>query len=115
MGSDFRQRAGKTLKRSWDEGRVAMATPDLFTREPICVGRAVAAEIADGVELIAGEAVTLEIESGVLIARRRLTVVARSLSPAAVLVETITASCNIRPGTIDQVHVMAGMVEILVC
>jgi hypothetical protein len=29
MGADFLQRVGKTLKRSWDQGRVAMAETDL--------------------------------------------------------------------------------------
>lgn len=115
MGSDFRQRTGKTLKRSWDEGRVAMATTDLLTRQPTCVGRAIAADVVDGAELALGQAVTLEIENGTVVARRRLTVVARAQSPSPALIEVITGSCNVRPGMVDQVHPMAGIVEIVVC
>lgn len=115
MGSDFLQRAGKTLKRSWDEGRVAVATRNLLTREPTCAGRSVAAEIEPGARLSAGEAVTVQVESGTLVFRRGLTVVARLRDPPATLAEAISGSCNIRYATVDQVHNMAGTAEINVC
>ncbi len=40
MGADFLQRVGKTLKRSWDQGRVAMAETDLTgaASQPISFG-----------------------------------------------------------------------------
>jgi len=115
MGSDFLQRAGKTLKRSWDEGRTAVATRNLLTREPACAGRSVAAEIEPGVQLSVGEAVTVQVEGGALVFRRGLTVVARLGDPPAALAEATTASCNIRHATVEQVHHMANTAEINVC
>jgi hypothetical protein len=115
MGVDFLQRAGKTLKRSWDEGRAAVASRDLLAREPTCAGRSVAADIEQGVRLSAGEAVTVQIEAGALVARRGLTVVARAPDPPAALAEMIMSSCNVRPATVEQVHEMAGTAEINVC
>jgi hypothetical protein len=33
MGAEFIRRAAKTFVKSWDEGRGALGTADLFTRE----------------------------------------------------------------------------------
>jgi hypothetical protein len=38
MGADFLERTKKTIKRSWDRERVALATSDLLTRQPDCAG-----------------------------------------------------------------------------
>lgn len=92
-----------------------MASRDLLAREPTCAGRSVAADIEPGVQLSAGEAVTVQIEAGALVARRGLTVVARAPGPPAALAGMITSSCNVRPGTVEQVHEMAGTAEINVC
>ena len=59
MGADFLQRVGGTLKRSWDQGRVAIATPDLTTRELVSGGRGVAADIVEGARLSPGEHLTV--------------------------------------------------------
>jgi hypothetical protein len=114
MGTDFLQRVGKTLKRSWDEGRAAIGTPDLTTREPVCGGRAVAANIVPGARISAGDSVNAELEGDTLVFRRGLSVVARKMNPPAQIAEAVRQHCNIRPGTVDQVHDMAGMVEITV-
>jgi hypothetical protein len=114
MGSDFLQRVGNTLKRSWDQGRAAMATPDLTTRELVSGGRGVPADIVRGATLSAGEHLTVRIEGGALVARRCLTVVARNDNPSPAVIEVITQRCNIRPATVSEVHDMAGMVEITI-
>jgi hypothetical protein len=114
MGTDFLQRVGKTLKRSWDEGRAAIGTTDLTTREPACAGRSVAANIVSGVPMSPGDTVNAEMEGDALVFRRGLSVIARKANPPAEIAEAVTQHCNIRPGVVDQVHSMAGMVEITV-
>jgi hypothetical protein len=114
MGSDFLQRAGSTLRRSWDKGRVAIATPDLTTRELVSGGRGVTADIVRGTAVTAGENLTVQIENGALVARRCLTLVARNDSPPAAIVEILGQYCNVRPGMVSHVHDMAGMVEITI-
>jgi hypothetical protein len=114
MGTDFILRTGKTLKRSWDEGRAAIGTRDLTTREPVCIGRAIAASIVADARVSAGDSVNAELEGDTLIFRRGLSVVARKVNPPAEVAEAVRQHCNIRPGTVDQVHDMAGMVEITI-
>lgn len=114
MGTDFLQRVGKTLKRSWDEGRAAIGARDLMTRDPVCAGRSVAANMTGGVRIVAGDCVNAELEGDTLVFRRGLSVVARKADPPAEIAEAVRQHCNIRPGTVDQVHDMAGVVEITV-
>jgi hypothetical protein len=114
MGADFVQRVDKTLKRSWDKGRAAIAAPDLTTRELVSGGRSVAADIVRGATLSQGEHLTVQLEGGALVARRCLTVVARNDNPSSAVVGVLNQYCNIRPGTVSQVHDMAGMVEITI-
>jgi hypothetical protein len=114
MGSDFLQRAGKTLKRSWDEGRAAIAASDLTTRELVSCGRGVTADIVRGARLSQGDQLTVQIEDGALVARRCLTVVARNDNPSPAVVEIITKRCNIRPATVSEVHDLAAMVEVTI-
>lgn len=114
MGTDFLQRVGKTLRRSWDEGRAAIGAPNLTTGNPVCVGRAVAANIERGARVSAGDSVNAELEGGTLVFRRGLSVIARKENAPAEVVESVRQHCNIRPGTVDQVHDMAGLVEITV-
>lgn len=64
MGADFLERAKKTIKRSWDRERVALATSDLLTREPGCAGRLVAGEIVGGAKFSPGEKLTVEQDAG---------------------------------------------------
>lgn len=112
MGVDFLQRIGRTLKRSWDEGRVRMATPDLMTRELVGGSRGMAADLVNGAKLSTGDAVTLELDGASIVARRGMNVVARNPSPSPGAVEAITRHHNILPGTVNTVHDVAGMVEI---
>ena len=112
MGTDFLQRAGKTLKRSWDEGRTRIAAPDLITRELVAGGRGIPADIVNGARLAPGDPVNLEFDGGAVVARRCLTIVARNDNPSAAAVEAMARHCNILPGTVSVVHDVAGMVEI---
>lgn len=115
MGSDFLQRAGKTLKRSWDEGRAALARRDLISRDPNCAGRSVSADIECGATLVVGDTVTVQIEGDDLVARKGLAIVARRQRPSPEMAAAVMASCNVRYGTVEQVHDVAATVEITVC
>ncbi len=53
-------------------------------------------------------------EGGSLVARRRLTVVARNDNPSEAVVGGLNQFCNVRPATVSEVHDMAGMVEIII-
>jgi hypothetical protein len=55
MGADFLERTKKTIRRSWDRERVALATSDLLTHQPNCAGRSVVGEIINDAKLSAGK------------------------------------------------------------
>jgi hypothetical protein len=115
MGADFLERAKKTIKRSWDRERVALATSDLLTREPGCVGRSVVGEIVGGAKLSPGEKLTVEKDARGLFARRGLTEVLRMPQAPLDVVRGVEESCGVGVGTVDQVHDLAGVVEITIC
>jgi len=115
MGTDFIQKAAKSFEKSWDRGRVALGTANLFTQTPECAARTAAAEMLGNVSLKPGEHVTVEKSGTSLIARKGLTPVAQFNSPSADIVTAVEASCGIAKGTIEQVHELARVVEISLC
>lgn len=115
MGVDFLERTKKTIKRSWDRERVALATSDLLTRQPSCAGRSVVGEIVSNAKLSPGEKLTVEKDIHGLVARRGLTDVVRiSQAPVDVL-KGIEDSCGVGVGTVDVIHESARVVEITIC
>ena len=115
MGVDFLERTKKTIKRSWDRERVALATSDLLTRQPNCAGRSVVGEIIEGATVSPGEKLTVERGADCLIARRGLTEVIRITQPPPDVMRGIEESCGVGVRTVDQVHNTAGVVEITIC
>jgi hypothetical protein len=94
MGADFLERVKKTIKRSWDRERVALATSDLLTRQPHAAGRSVVGEIVGGAVITPGEKLTVEKDAGGLVARRGLTDVVRFPQAPRDVVRGIAESCG---------------------
>lgn len=115
MGADFVARAKKTLRRSWNGGSSDIATADLLTRQPSLAGRSFAAVVVDGQRVIAGESITVEVEENTVIVRRGMSTIARFDTSEGALRALLAESFNIRPGTVEQVHDAAGIVEISIC
>ena len=115
MGVDFLQRAGETLRRTWDQGRVKAAAQDMLTREPTCAGRSIAADLEPSIHLSIGETVTVQMEGSFMIFRRGIDIIARVASPPPALVALVATSYNIRHATIEEIHAMAKIVEINIC
>jgi hypothetical protein len=115
MGTDFLERAKKSIKRSWDRERVALGTSDLLTRQPDCAGRSVVGEIIGDARLTPGEKLTVEKDAEGLIVRRGLTGVVRIMQAPADAIRGVEESCGVGVGTIDQVHDSARVVEITIC
>jgi hypothetical protein len=115
MGADFIEKATPSFKKSWDRARVALATADLFTREPICAARSAAAEIVNCAKLRVGDRLTVEPQGETLVALRGNTEVARFTKPSAELVKAVNDSCGMAKGVVEQVHDLAGVAEISLC
>ena len=115
MGADFIEKATPSFKKSWDKSRVALATADLFTRTPERTRCTIAADIVGSVHLEVGEHLVVEVEAGMLVGRRGTTDVARVSNPSQPTIGAVVASCGIAKGTVEDVHAIAGVVEISLC
>ena len=115
MGADFIEKATPSFRKAWDRARVALATADLFTRQPECMPRSAVADIVGNPTLGVGEHLTVEESAGALVARRGTVEVARFTSPPREIVEAVRGSCSIAKGTVERVHPISGAVEISVC
>jgi hypothetical protein len=115
MGADFLERVRRTIKRSWDRQRVALATSDLLTRQPDCVGRSVVGEIIGDARLARGERLTVEKDERGLVARRGVTDVIRIEGAPPGVIRGIEESCGVGVGMVNQVHDQAGVAEISIC
>lgn len=115
MGIEFIEKATPTFKKSWDRARVELATADLFTQIPDCAARTAVADIVGGTRLEVGQQLTVEVQEGILIARRGNREVARFTDPAPEIVTAVQASCGIAKGTVECVYTLAGVAEISIC
>lgn len=115
MGADFVEKATPTFKKSWDRERVLLGTADLFTRQPSCIGRTAAAEVVTTTKLEVGDQLTVEPHGLGLVARRGNAEVAHFVNPPADIIKAVTDSCGIAKGVVEQVHDLAGIVEISLC
>ncbi|WP_434615208.1 hypothetical protein [Azospirillum sp. B2RO_4] len=115
MGADFVEKATPSFLKSWDRGKVELATSDLFTRKPSKATRTAAADIIGNTNLSAGDKLTVEIRGGELFALRGNRSVAKFPNPSPALIQAIGDSCGIAKGTVEQVHIFSGVAEISIC
>lgn len=67
MGVDFLKRAAPTFRKSWNNGRTDLATPDLFTREQGACTRVLTADTLPSSNVTSGCTVTLITQERALI------------------------------------------------
>lgn len=115
MGADFIQKAARAFKRTWDRGRVQLATADLFTREPNSVARTIAGDIVDDARLDEGERLTVELNDQGLVGRRGLRQVLRFDDPPDEILRAVQASCGVALGRVEHVHEVAHVAEVSLC
>jgi hypothetical protein len=115
MGADFLQKAAPQFEKCWDKGRLDLVTQDLFTRLPTTKSRAFEAILLGTAPVKKGERITIDkVGRGLLVSRGHTELALSEDAPAA-LVEAIKANCGVAQGIVDEVHEMAGVVEISVC
>jgi hypothetical protein len=115
MGAEFIQRAAKTFVKRWDNGRKMLGTADLFTKELGCAAHSAPFDLIQNADLHVGDTVTVEKEGEALVARSRLSEVARTTHPPPDLLRAVDSSCGIAKGTIESVYAIAGVAEISLC
>jgi hypothetical protein len=115
MGADFLEKATPQFKKCWDNGRLDLVTQDLFTRLPTSKSRSFAAGLQAAASRKKGEKLTIDKLGEVLVVSRGHTELARCEDAAPELIDAIEANFGLAQGTVDEVHELAGIVEISVC
>lgn len=113
MGADFYDKAAPSFKKGFDRARAALATPDLFTRQPECGAQSVAADILAPVNV--GEHLTIEREGAALVGLRGKKEVLRIKNPTSEQLKAIDASCGVAQGVVEQVYELAQVADISLC
>jgi hypothetical protein len=116
MGVEWLQERAKAFKKSWDKGRLALGTANLFTQQPqFAAACTVPGTIVGAVALQVGERLLIERNDDHYVARRDFAVVARLTTLHDSVREALDRSSGIGTGTVECVHEIAGIVEISIC
>ncbi|MCW2225690.1 Tfp pilus assembly protein FimT [Bradyrhizobium japonicum] len=115
MGADFLEKAAPQFEKCWDKGRLDLVAEDLFTRLPTTKSRAFEATLLGAAPVKKGEKITIDRVGNGLLVSRGHTELALSEDPPSAVVEAIEVNCGVAQGIVDEVHEMAGVVEISVC
>jgi hypothetical protein len=115
MGADFSEKTAPTFKKCWDQGRLDLVTEDLFNRLPTAKSRSFAAVVSESGSLQKGEKITIDKVGKVLVASLGHTELARSEDAPVELLEAVEANCGVAQGIVEEVHELAGVVEISLC
>lgn len=115
MGVDFIRKCAKTFRKSWDQHRVDLATRDLFTREPLCISRAVLAKDLGVGRLTPGMPVTIRVDDSGLVALNETVAVARLIRPAPSLIAAIQDGGGYASGVVGPKQGQSDVIEITIC
>jgi hypothetical protein len=115
MGADFLEKAAPQFEKCWDNGRLKLVTEDLFSRLPTTRSRSFEADLQGSASLKKGEKLTVDKVGTALVVTKGHTELARCAEPAPELIDAIAANCGIAQGIVDEVHELAGVVEISIC
>lgn len=115
MGTEFIRKAAPAFRKSWDRRAVELATPDLFTQQPICAAQTAAADIIGHAALKLGDVLIVRLMNNRLTAFRGITEVARFSTPSTELIDAVRSTYGMAKGIVEQVHELAGVVEISIC
>ncbi|MCP1913372.1 hypothetical protein J2R96_005852 [Bradyrhizobium elkanii] len=115
MGADFLEKAAPQFEKCWDKGRLDLVAQDLFTRLPTTKSRAFEATLLGTAQVTKGEKITIDRVRGGLLVSRGHTELALSEDAPAAVIAAIESNCGVAQGIVEEVHEMAGVVEISVC
>ena len=115
MGSEFLKKTRNTNAKNLNKGRVALATPDLFTQTPINQARSVVAKLHNGSALTCGEKVIVETNGGSLQAVVGHRTVATFLNPPAEVFSAISESGGVAKGEVCKINPISKTADIILC
>ncbi|MBZ9799710.1 hypothetical protein [Mesorhizobium sp. ES1-4] len=115
MGAEFLGKTKNTIIKHIDAKRVALATPDFFTKVPTDEPRCAIATISVGATVKDGDLLIVESRNGSVDARRGNSIVAKFDNPTSDLVAAIGKSGGAANGIAKRVHKISKKVEVSLC
>jgi hypothetical protein len=115
VGVDFIRKTARSFHKGLDKRRIELATPGLFTQQPVPAPRTYAAKLSSGEKLKPGEKLGVRLDGEQVLAVRGLDQVATFTSPSAELVQALSATHGEAAGVVQQIHDIARVAEISVC
>lgn len=113
MGLDFIKRAAPTFKKSWNNGAQELAQGTLFTRNPECRGRTVAADVSAGSQVTLGKMVVIQIINAEMCLIDGLSKIGKVPDPPADLLRII-GEIGCAKGTIERLNIIGGTVDVAI-
>ncbi len=114
MGADFKEKAKKSFKKSWDTAAVVANTPDLFCKARDHAPNRFEAEAIGKAAIIVGESLAVRMEGGALVGRRGVSPVLTIANPSAELVESIAQGCNIARADVVGADPISGVFDVTI-
>jgi hypothetical protein len=115
MGTDFIERAKKTINAGYDRRRYDLAREGLFTRHPECARYAGRIKLRPGRSVEVGEEVLIEERDGWLFASRGMDVIGDFRDPPPALRAALRDYGGAMPGRVDSVMDFSEAAEIVPC
>jgi hypothetical protein len=97
-----------------DRQRVALATPDLFTRTPQDQRRFCIASIVPGIAVEVGETFIIEPTESGMLGRRGNSVVLTFPEPSADILHAVRSGACVATGEITQIHRLSRKAEVTI-
>lgn len=115
MGNDFARKVAKSHKKKWDNDRLRLGTPDLFSVAPTSGARTLTFDVIGKNSLAVGQECLVERSGDILIARQGRIEVARISKVPTKVMQAVDQGYGFAKGVACQVNVISGTVEISLC
>jgi hypothetical protein len=112
VGAEELKKRRPSHEKYIDRQRVALATPDLFTRKPEEQARSFIAIMAKGVRPDVGGDHILQADKGQLVGSRGNSIHFHTTTPPPDIMRAITSGANIAVGEIVRFNPLSGTVEV---
>jgi hypothetical protein len=113
MGLDFIRRSAPSFKKSWNNGRKELATPNLFTRTAGARSRSVVAKSDESSEALSpGSQITVASSGSELVMLKGNRRVGAALSAPADVIKGIKEAGGVAVGTVGTYHPLSKSFDV---
>lgn len=112
MGSEELKKRRPSHDKYIDRQRVALGTPDLFTRTPEDQPRSCVASIAPNATVDIGDSIMVEPSETGMLGRRGNSVVLNFLQPPEDILQAVRSGASVATGEVSRVNRLSRTVEV---